>query len=127
MPGIFQQIGVKKAVNVIPNAVELDDFSPDRISAENKSAFRRRYHIPDDVMVACFVGRLGHEKSVDVLLDYWARTITPEDKIMLCIIGGGPVQDALSQSIWESILWSFSPVRFHTTKCLPIMLPATYM
>lgn len=93
----FQQIGVKKAVNVIPNAVELDDFRPDRISAENKSAFRRRYHIPDDVMVACFVGRLGHEKSVDVLLDYWARTITPEDKIMLCIIGGGPVQEELEQ------------------------------
>ena len=79
----FQQIGVKKDVNVIPNAVELDDFSPDRISAENKAAFRRRYQIPDDVMIACFVGRLGHEKSVDVLLDYWARTITPEDKIML--------------------------------------------
>lgn len=93
----FQQIGVKKAVNVIPNAVELDDFRPDRISAENKSAFRRRYHIPDDVMVACFVGRLGHEKSVDVLLDYWARTITPEDRIMLCIIGGGPVQEELEQ------------------------------
>ena len=93
----FQQIGVKKDVNVIPNAVELDDFSPDRIAAENKAAFRRRYQIPDDVMIACFVGRLGHEKSVDVLLDYWARTITPEDKIMLCIIGGGPVQEELEQ------------------------------
>ena len=93
----FQQIGVKKDVNVIPNAVELDDFSPDRISAENKAAFPRRYQIPDDVMIACFVGRLGHEKSVDVLLDYWARTITPEDKIMLCIIGGGPVQEELEQ------------------------------
>ena len=93
----FQQIGVKKDVNVIPNAVELDDFSPDRISAENKAAVRRRYQIPDDVMIACFVGRLGHEKSVDVLLDYWARTITPEDKIMLCIIGGGPVQEELEQ------------------------------
>lgn len=93
----FQQIGVKKDVNVIHNAVELDDFSPDRISAENKAAFRRRYQIPDDVMIACFVGRLGHEKSVDVLLDYWARTITPEDKIMLCIIGGGPVQEELEQ------------------------------
>ena len=93
----FQQIGVKKDVNVIPNAVEMDDFSPDRISAENKAAFRRRYQIPDDVMIACFVGRLGHEKSVDVLLDYWARTITPEDKIMLCIIGGGPVQEELEQ------------------------------
>ena len=93
----FQQIGVKKDVNVIPNAVELDDFSPDRISAENKAAFRRRYQIPDDVMIACFVGRLGHEKSVDVLLDYWAKTITPEDKIMLCIIGGGPIQAELEQ------------------------------
>lgn len=93
----FQQIGVKKDVNVIPNAVELDDFGPDRISPEQKAEFRRRYQIPDDVMVACFVGRLGHEKSVDVLLDYWACTITPEDKIMLCVIGGGPVQEELEQ------------------------------
>ena len=93
----FQQIGVKKDVNVIPNAVELDDFSPERISPENKAAFRRRYNIPDDVMIACFVGRLGHEKSVDVLLNYWAKTIVPEDKIMLCIIGGGPIQQELEQ------------------------------
>ncbi len=93
----FQQIGVKKDVNVILNAVELDDFSPERISPENKAAFRRRYNIPDDVMIACFVGRLGHEKSVDVLLNYWAKTIVPEDKIMLCIIGGGPIQQELEQ------------------------------
>lgn len=93
----FQQIGVKKDVNVIPNAVELDDFSPEKISPENKAAFRRRYNIPDDVMLACFVGRLGHEKSVDVLLDYWAKTIRPKDKIMLCVIGGGPVQQELEQ------------------------------
>ena len=39
----------------------------------------------------------AYQKSVDVLLDYWARTITPEDKIMLCIIGGGPVQEELEQ------------------------------
>ena len=46
---------------------------------------------------------------------------------MLCIIGGGPVQGELEQQAEvsaESILWSFSPVRFHTTKYLPIMLPA---
>lgn len=93
----FQQIGVKKSVNVIPNAVELDDFSPDRISPADKIAFREKYHIPADVMVACFVGRLGREKSVDVLLDFWAKTITPEDKIMLCVIGGGPIQGDLEQ------------------------------
>ncbi|MBQ2792138.1 MAG: glycosyltransferase [Oscillospiraceae bacterium] len=93
----FDLIGVDKQVNVIPNAVELDDFSPDRIDPEAKKAFRRQYGIPDDVMIACFAGRLGHEKSVDVLLDYWAKTIRPEDKIMLCIIGGGPVGEELKE------------------------------
>lgn len=91
----FKKIGVKKDVNVIPNAVELDDFSPSKITPESKKAFREKYHIPEDVMIACFVGRLGREKSVDVLLDYWAKTIRPEDKIWLCVIGGGPCKEEL--------------------------------
>ncbi len=93
----FHRIGVKKDVNLIPNAVELEQFAPDRISKEDKMALRERYNIPEDVMLACFVGRLGNEKSVDILLDYWAKAIVPQDRMMLCIVGDGPAKESLVQ------------------------------
>ena len=58
---------------------------------------RQRCGIREGCMVACFVGRLGREKSVDVLLDYWKAAITPEDNIHLVIIGDGPVRPELEE------------------------------
>ena len=93
----FDQIGIQRSVSVIPNPVELDIFSPEQIDPQQKQAFRQRYGIDKEDMIACFVGRLGREKSVDVLLDYWAKSITPDDHIHLVIIGDGPDKPALEQ------------------------------
>lgn len=93
----FRDIGVMKFVNVIPNAVELDAFMPENITEEQKTSFRKQYNLPEHIMLACFVGRLGREKSVDVLLDYWAKAIKPEDEIHLVIIGDGPCREELMQ------------------------------
>ncbi|MEG2915673.1 MAG: glycosyltransferase [Oscillospiraceae bacterium] len=93
----FNLVGVHKTVHVIPNAVELDSFMPENISDDSKKAFREKYNIPDDKMIACFVGRLGREKSVDVLLDYWSKSISDSDNIHLVIIGDGPVKNELEQ------------------------------
>ena len=97
----LQTAGVSKSVNVIPNPVELDNFSPKNISVQARAEARRqlteKYHVPEDALLACFVGRLGREKSVDVLFDFWAQSITPEDKIHLIIIGEGPVHSELME------------------------------
>lgn len=93
----INETGLHKQVSVIPNPVELDAFSPDNTTPEQKEEMRRRYQIPQDVTLACFVGRLGREKSVDVLLDYWAQEIRPEDRLRLLIIGDGPEKGALEQ------------------------------
>lgn len=85
----------EKEVNVIPNAVETEEFSPKNISAETKAALRLKHGIPPDDMVCIFVGRLGREKSCDVLLDYWAKCVSPGDHMHLVIIGGGPIQEEL--------------------------------
>ena len=91
----FRLTGLEKDVNVIPNAVEVDQFSPRLVSDEAKAALREKYGIREGDMVACFVGRLGREKSVDVLLDYWKAAVRPEDRIRLLIIGDGPVRPEL--------------------------------
>ncbi len=93
----FEQVGIYKKVHVIPNAVELTAFMPENIDEEKKLAFRKDYGIAPNQMLACFVGRLGREKSVDVLLDYWAKTITPADQIHLLVIGDGPCRVELEQ------------------------------
>ncbi len=93
----FDEAGVERDVSVVPNPVELDIFLPENIDEAKKQEFRTRYRISEDEMLVCFCGRLGREKSVDVLLDYWAKTIKPEDKCKLMIIGDGPVTDELKE------------------------------
>ena len=97
----FHSCGVYKEVNVIPNPVELDIFLPHNIDQEKKNAFRGKYGISEDTMLVCFCGRLGREKSVDVLLKYWAKKVKPEDDMKLLIIGGGPSEDELRKQAEE--------------------------
>lgn len=89
------ELGVPTPVHVIHNCAELDAFKPENITAEAKHAFREKYGIADDAFVCVFVGRLGREKSADVLLDYWAKSIRPEDNCRLVIAGDGPAHAEL--------------------------------
>ena len=93
----FEECGVNKSVSVVPNPVELDIFQPENINEQKKHAFREKYQISEDDMLVCFCGRLGREKSVDVLLDYWAQTVKPEDGCKLMIIGDGPSKPELEE------------------------------
>ena len=93
----FKECGIEKDVNVIPNPVELDIFEPENISEEKTAAFKDKYNIPADAFLACFCGRLGREKSIDVLLKFWSEVVKPEDNIKLLIIGGGPSHDELQE------------------------------
>lgn len=93
----FRSCGIDKDVNVIPNPVELDIFQPHNIDESKKEAFRHKYQIEDDTMLVCFCGRLGREKSVDVLLRYWAKKVQREDNMKLFIIGGGPSEQELRE------------------------------
>ncbi len=90
-----REIGVKTPVTVINNAAELDAFRPGAVSDGEKAALRKKLGIADDETIAIFVGRLGREKSVDVLLGFWKETVRPEDRLRLIIIGDGPVRPEL--------------------------------
>ena len=91
----FRAIGADVHVEVIQNSVELDDFNPAHFSEQNKQALRTSLGIAPHEMCALFVGRMGPEKSVDVLLDYWAKSIRPEHNLRLVLIGGGPEDENL--------------------------------
>lgn len=86
----FAAIGIDKPVYVIPNSVETEMFNPADVSAEQKAAIRAQFNIPSDAFLCCFIGRLGKEKAIDVLLQMWKNTITSADNMHLMIVGDGP-------------------------------------
>ncbi len=93
----LSECGVAKEVNVVPNPVELDKFQEDKVDPQKVAQLKAKYHIRDDEEIVCFCGRLGKEKSVDVLLNYFAQTVDRKDKIRLMIIGDGPSRPELME------------------------------
>ena len=90
-----REIGVKTPVRVINNAAELSSFAPGNVSEGEKAALKKQLGIGEDECVAVFVGRLGREKSVDVLLGFWHEAVLPSDRLRLVIVGDGPVRAEL--------------------------------
>ncbi len=88
--GYYELAGVKKPVHIIPNSVETDIFSPSAATSEEKLALRRQYGIPEEATVAIFVGRIGKEKSIDVLLEIWKQQCAEDERLFLVIVGDGP-------------------------------------
>ena len=97
----FEECGLKKKVNIIPNPVEIELFSPGAVDPKQSAAVRERFGIAADDTLVCFCGRLGQEKNVDTLIGNWAQTVRPEDKLKLLILGGGPALEELRQEVQQ--------------------------
>lgn len=97
----LDKIGVKKQVNVIPNSVELDKFNLETVDKEQGLKVRCELGIEENDFLALFVGRLGKEKSVDILLDYWKEELSEDKDIKLLVVGDGPSREELIKQAKE--------------------------
>ncbi|MCO7136560.1 glycosyltransferase [[Clostridium] leptum] len=93
----FKECRVKKKVEVIPNSIDYEAFDPANTSPEKRQALREKMGIREGDTALIFLGRLGKEKSVDLLLDYLAEQFPDEDRLRLVVVGDGPETDALKQ------------------------------
>lgn len=89
----FRRCGVNKTVTVIPNSVETDVFNRYSIDREKTAEIRKKYGFSESDLIFCFCGRMGQEKNIDTLLEFWAKNVKPEDGMKLMLIGGGPQID----------------------------------
>lgn len=78
LSGELAQIGVSSArARVISNGVDLRAFAPP--AAVERAEARRLLGMASDAVTVAFVGRLAHEKGIDVLLDAW-RAVEQADQ-----------------------------------------------
>jgi 1,2-diacylglycerol 3-alpha-glucosyltransferase len=88
---------VKGTIEIIPTGLHLDHFYNYRITASNRTAFRKKYGIGKDDKVMIFVGRMGREKSIDTLIKSLPALIKKYPEIKLLLVGGGPAVDKLKK------------------------------
>lgn len=84
----LKSCGAECKIELIPNTTELKLF--ENVAEEEALTLKRNLGIPKNALTLCFCGRLGTEKSVDVLLKIWAHCKRVMDDIFLVIIGDGP-------------------------------------
>lgn len=68
-------------ITVIPNGLNLNDI-PRNLP---RGRFRKQFHIPLDVPLILFLGRINRKKGVDMLIEAFARL--PEKRAWLAIVG----------------------------------------
>lgn len=95
----LRRCGVERHINIIPNIVDLSDFREENVSAAAVADVRGRLGIREGDVAVCFVGRLGKEKSIDVLIDAFSAHFRGEDRFRLFIIGDGPERENLERQI----------------------------
>ncbi len=95
----LRRCGVQRHINIIPNTVDLSDFKPENVDKNEIAEIRAKLGINDGDVAMIFVGRLGKEKSIDVMIDGLAAKFKGNKKYKLFIIGDGPEKASLQSQI----------------------------
>jgi glycosyltransferase involved in cell wall biosynthesis len=86
---------LKNKVKVIPMGVDSDLFNINR----NDQSIRKKYKIEGPFLL--FVGRLAHEKGIDILIESMPEVIKNNSKTKLLIIGDGTMNEQLNKRVKE--------------------------
>ena len=97
----LRRCGVERHINIIPNTVDLSDFLPQNVSPDDISSVRKTLGIREGDTAICFVGRLGKEKSIDTLIEFFAQNCKGNKQYKLFIIGDGPEKNNLARQIQD--------------------------
>jgi len=84
------EMQVRVPIRIIPTGLKLNHFSDFVITPRKKQEFRHKYGISRDDTVMLFVGRVGKEKSIDVLIRGLPELKKKYPRIKLLVVGDGP-------------------------------------
>ncbi len=97
-------------IRVIPTGIELDRFSPEKFTQEEKDSLKEKLGIPKDKFVFGYIGRTSAEKGIDMIIRAFSRLKNHNNSILF-IVGGGPQLESLKNlaeyhNILDSVLFT---------------------
>lgn len=84
-----------KPVYVLPTGIDTKFFAKENIEKEQTLKIKKDLGINEQDKVILFLGRVGEEKSIDVLLNEISKLLVKNDKVKFVIVGDGPSKDDL--------------------------------
>ncbi len=88
--------GMKNAIRVIPSGISLEQHSHP-LSPEERMEKRKALGIAPRGQVLINLGRLGTEKNVTELLDFFANALKEDPTLVFLIVGDGPAKAGLEK------------------------------
>ena len=85
-----QKYKVDRNVYIVPTGIDIEKFYIEKNPKLNIIEKRKELGIKKDDFVILFVGRIGSEKNIDLLLTSMKSIISVSEKIKLLIVGDGP-------------------------------------
>lgn len=82
--------GVEGKIVIIPNGVDIDRFAHPQ-----ETIVKADLGLPENAVVATYVGRMSGEKSIDRLLQLFAYVAAEYEPVYLVLVGDGPELDTL--------------------------------
>ena len=87
---LLRSYGVQKPIRIIPTGIDFTPFNPNQYTIEDTLKLKKVFHIPTDVPIVLFVGRVAKEKSIDVLIKAMPLLTQKLPDAKLVIVGDGP-------------------------------------
>lgn len=95
---LIERCKVKNRVEVIPSGISLDKHKI-KLTEEELREGRAKYGLTDDNFVLINLGRLGTEKNLEEVVEYFAKVSEKHSGARLFIVGGGPARESLDKLV----------------------------
>lgn len=108
--------GVKSPIHIIPTGLDLKKFNPDNIDKEKVKALRQEYQLSDEDKLMIYIGRIAHEKSIDMAIKGFKECAQSNPHYKMMIVGDGPDLADLKQlakdcQIQDSVIFAGKKLR----------------
>jgi len=92
----LQSYGMHTPISVVPSGISLEQHFH-RLPEEERSRRRRELGIGEEDLVLINLGRLGGEKNLGELLEFFAEARKKNDGLKFLIVGDGPAREDLQK------------------------------
>ena len=93
----LKNYGLRNPIHVVPSGIALEQHKQ-RITEKERKRRRRELGIPEDALVLLNLGRLGTEKNLTEVVEFFAMARSQNSKLILLIVGDGPARKELEET-----------------------------